>query len=91
MPKKTRRMKQRAAERRSMQAQAEVMEQENAEETTGAPVVSTPARVRSEFSSSRVLSPLTFEYSHIYGDLKRIALFASFFFIVLIVLSFIIK
>ncbi len=90
MPKKTRKMKQRAAMRRAMidVPQEQVVA---GTETEDAPAVETPVRMRPTFSSSRGLSPLTFDYSHIYGDLKRIALFAGFFFIVLIALSFIIK
>ena len=81
MPKKTRKMKQRASERREVMQYAQP-QAANGEATTSAPV--------REFSS-RAVTPLTFDYSHIYSDLKRIALFASFFFAVLIVLSFIIK
>ncbi len=90
MPKKTRKMKQRAAERRSVQ---QTTTPENPAVTSTAPTASgTPARtMRSEMSASRVLNPLTFDYSYIYGDLKRIALFAAIFFSVLIVLSFVIK
>ena len=81
MPKKTRKMKQRAAERRgSMQSVQPGMAGDAS--TSSAPV--------REFSS-RAVTPLTFDYSHIYNDLKRIALFAGFFFVVLIVLSFVIK
>ena len=81
MPKKTRKMKQRAAERR------DVTEYSQPQMPSGESKASTPAR---EFSS-RVVTPLTFDYSHIYSDLKRIAMFAIFFFAVLIALSFIIK
>lgn len=87
MPKKTRKMKQRAALRRSV----EVQPQANAIEEVGASAREsvTPARVLP--TSARTVTPLTFDYTHIYNDLKRIALFAGFFFIVLIVLSFVIK
>ena len=87
MPKKTRKMKQRAAERRSMQP---VMPQESAA-MPGAPATEAPTRGRSNFAAARTVTPLTFDYSHIYSDLKRIALFAGFFFAVLIILSFVIK
>ncbi len=93
MPKKTRKMKQRAALRRSVGVDTPI-EQENVEvEETGTVSQQAPVRMRPVFTSpgSRGLSPLTFDYSHIYGDLKRIALFAGFFFAVLIVLSFVIK
>ena len=91
MPKKTRKMKQRAAERRTLQQQT--VTQENEVGSSGAPTASaTPMRtMRAESSATRVLNPLTFDYSYIYGDLKRIALFAAMFFVVLIVLSFVIK
>jgi hypothetical protein len=82
MPKKTRRMKERAAIRR------EAVSQESGDslETIGS-------------NSSSTLTPMaratytapTFDYSHIYRDLRRIAFFAIFFFAVLIALSFVIK
>ncbi|MBI5653302.1 MAG: hypothetical protein HZC40_23080 [Chloroflexi bacterium] len=83
MPKKTRKMKQRAALRRSVGVYEE---NEIVEEVAGEPA----PRPRFE-STSRAFSPLAYDYSHIYRDLKRIALFAGFFFAVLIVLSFVIK
>lgn len=90
MPKKTRKMKQRAAMRRSTEAMPQVIERE-ADGDNKTPVVSTPS-VRPILSSTpRGVTPATYDYSHIYGDLKRIALFAGFFFAVLIVLSFVIK
>ncbi len=82
MPKKTRKMKQRAALRRS----AVGLMEENAPEMEGAPADVTP-----RFSASRVVSTVSYDYSYIYRDLKRIALFAGFFFAVLIALSFVIK
>lgn len=88
MPKKTRKMKQRAAMRRSNEAmslpesQAENNVVEAATSPALRPVIST---------ASRVVVPATYDYSHIYSDLKRIAIFASFFFAVLVVLSFVIK
>ena len=85
MPKKTRKMKQRAAMRRS-----EHQVQENVAVSTAAQD-DAPVRMRPTFSSSRPVTPFTYDYSHIYGDLRRIALFAGFFFAVLIALSFIIK
>ena len=88
MPKKTRKMKQRAAERRSMQQAAP---QESQAAMPGAPTIEAPARMRSDFAAARAVTPLTYDYSHIYSDLKRIALFAGFFFAVLIILSFVIK
>jgi len=88
MPKKTRKMKQRAAERRSMQQSAPP---ESAAAMPGASAAEAPPRMRSDFATARAVTPLTYDYSHIYGDLKRIALFAGFFFAVLIALSFVIK
>ncbi|MBM3129525.1 MAG: hypothetical protein FJ009_12975 [Chloroflexi bacterium] len=87
MPKKTRKMKQRAALRRSVEPQS----QEHAVESEGASTRGSVAPTRVLLSSARPVTPLTFDYTHIYNDLKRIALFAGFFFIVLIVLSFVIK
>ncbi len=87
MPKKTRKMKQRAALRRSYQGPE--MQESVAEDTVT--TEQAPVRMRPTFSSSRAVTPLTFDYSHIYGDLKRIAIFATFFFAVLVVLSFVIK
>ncbi len=87
MPKKTKKMKQRAAMRRAYQAPGQ--EQQVAEPT--AEPADTTVRMRPTTPTSRAVTPLTFDYSHIYGDLKRIAVFAGFFFAVLIVLSFVIK
>ncbi|MCX7840331.1 MAG: hypothetical protein N2559_12890 [Anaerolineae bacterium] len=89
MPKKTRKMKQRAALRKGV-AGTPLPEREVVENGASAREIVSPARVLST-PSARAATPLTFDYSHIYGDLKRIALFAGFFFAVLIVLSFIIK
>jgi hypothetical protein len=80
-------MKQRAAMRRTIQAPAP---QESVGEVSSAPE-EVQVRLRPAFSTSRAASPLTFDYSHIYSDLKRIAVFAGFFFAVLIALSFVIK
>ncbi len=88
MPKKTRRMKQRAAERRTMQQAAPP---DSVRTTASAPTAEAPTRMRSEFATTRAVTPLTYDYSHIYSDLRRIALFAGFFFAVLIILSFVIK
>ncbi len=57
----------------------------------GLPAAEAPVRTRSEFAAAKVATPLTYDYTYIYGDLRRIALFAGFFFVVLVVLSFIIK
>ncbi len=84
MPKKTRKMKQRAAMRRSVPS---TVVQPEAEET---PAVVTPSKPILA-PTNRTVTPLNYDYSHIYNDLKRIALFAGFFFAVLIALSFIIK
>ncbi len=91
MPKKTRRMKQRASMRRSVESTA-VQETEQ-EQVTSAPVAQLTPSVRPLAPvAPRAVSPATFDYSYIYGDLKRIALFASFFFVVLILLAvFVIK
>ena len=87
MPKKTRKMKQRAAERRSMQ----VTPPEGGTAMAGMPAAQAPVRTRPDFSAARAVTPLTYDYSYIYGDLRRIAIFAGFFFVVLVALSFIIK
>ncbi len=87
MPKKTRKMKQRAAMRRSYQTPG--LDQQD-EEMVAEPADSA-VRMRPSAPSSRAVTPLTFDYSHIYGDLKRIAAFAGFFFAALIALSFVIK
>ncbi len=87
MPKKTRKMKQRAAERRSLQ----VAPEEIGAPMSGAPSAAAPMRTRSDSASARAATPLSYDYSYIYGDLKRIAVFASIFFVVLIALSFVIK
>ena len=83
MPKKTRKMKQRAALRREAIGSSDV----NAPEMENAAMQTAP-----RFTPSRVgSSAVSYDYSHIYRDLKRIAMFAAFFFAVLIVLSFVIK
>ena len=87
MPKKTRKMKLRAAERRGMQ----VAPGEAAGRMPGVPSAEAPVRTRSDFAAARAATPLTYDYSYIYGDLRRIAVFAGFFFVVLVVLSFVIK
>ncbi len=80
MPKKSRKMKERAAMRRAVlsQSMSDTAETPDESRTTLAP-------------TTRAYAPVTFDYSHIYNDLKRIALFAAFFFAVLIALSFVIK
>ncbi len=88
MPKKTRKMKQRAAERRGT---LHAGMPENAEMSPTESAAGAAPRARADFSASRVVSPVTFDYSYIYADLKRIAVFAVFFFAVLIALSFVIK
>jgi hypothetical protein len=89
MPKKTRKMKQRSAMRRSVSVAQEtlVAEEEQAAAETR-PVMTTRTVLP---PSNRGMTPATYDYSHIYGDLRRIAMFAAFFFIVLIALSFVIK
>ncbi|HEX7593539.1 MAG TPA: hypothetical protein VF429_05140 [Anaerolineae bacterium] len=88
MPKKTRKMKQRAAERRGMM---QTGMPESAEMSSTESAGGSAPRARADFGASRVVSPITFDYSYIYSDLKRIAVFAVFFFAVLIALSFVIK
>jgi len=80
MPKKTRRMKQRASLRRDVESENEIAE--------GGTVTPT---VAPRMETSRGFTPLTFDYSYIYTDLKRILFFVLFFFGVLIALSFVIK
>lgn len=91
MPKKTRKMKQRAALRRETGSAPQRPAIQEAGSTTGAPTIAPSRAILSASPVNRGLSPLTFDYSYIYGDLKRIAVFAVFFFAVLIALSFIIK
>ena len=87
MPKKTRKMKLRAAERRGLQVAAP----EAGPVMPGMPAAQAPVRTRLDAAAAKVATPLTYDYSYIYGDLRRIAVFAGFFFVVLVVLSFIIK
>ena len=87
MPKKTRKMKQRAAERRGVQT----VQAEGGGSMTGMPSAEAPMRTRADFGAVRAPTALTYDYTYIYGDLKRIAVFASIFFVILIALSFIIK
>ncbi|MBI5305017.1 MAG: hypothetical protein HY868_22990 [Chloroflexi bacterium] len=81
MPKKTRKMKQRASLRRGLAPEAGIEEGESAAEPM----------TTMRFETNRAFTPLSYDYSHIYADLKRIVLFAGFFFVVLVVLSFVIK
>ncbi len=76
MPKKTKKMKQRAAMRRAYQAPGS---QENVQESVAQVEENATVRMRPTASSSRAVTPLAFDYSHIYGDLKRIAVFAGLF------------
>ena len=87
MPKKTRRMKERTALRRG----GGVSSSHETEETTATSSGAVNISPRVSLSSSRVVTPLTYDYTHIYSDLKRIALFAGFFFVVLVALAFVIK
>ncbi|MBI5035347.1 MAG: hypothetical protein HZB51_32870 [Chloroflexi bacterium] len=90
MPKKTRKMKQRSAMRRSVSVaqETQVAEEEEQVAAETKPVMTTRNVLP---PSNRGMTPATYDYSHIYGDLRRIAMFAAFFFIVLIALSFVIK
>jgi len=88
MPKKTRKMKQRAAMRRGASL---TQTPENDVQAAGASASEPLAPSRVLLSSARPVTPLTFDYTHIYDDLKRIVLFAGFFFALLVALSFVIK
>ncbi len=88
MPKKTRKMKQRSAMRRSVSVTPEIQVEEGNGASEPKPMLS-PRPILSPVS--RPTTPANFDYSYIYGDLRRIAMFAGFFFVVLIVLSFVIK
>ena len=87
MPKKTRKMKQRSAMRRSVGVTPLV----KTEEEEGAVEAKPMLTARPILAASRPATPATYDYSHIYGDLRRIAMFAGFFFIVLLVLSQVVK
>ncbi len=88
MPKKTRKMKQRAAMRRGV---PETTQDSNSESDAAQVFAATPTARAILPTAGRVVTPATYDYSHIYSDLKRIAIFATFFFAVLIALSFVIK
>ena len=81
MPKKTRRMKERAAQRRAAIAEQTATEADIA--SNSRPTLAPSARA--------TYAAPTFDYSHIYSDLRRIAFFAILFFGILIALSFVIK
>jgi hypothetical protein len=87
MPKKTRRMKERTALRRG----GFVSPSHETEESAASSSIAANVSPRVSLSSSRVVTPLAYDYTHIYSDLKRIALFAGFFFVVLVALAFVIK
>jgi hypothetical protein len=79
-------MKQRAAERRGASIPAE-----GGTSTPGLPTSESPTRTRADFGAARAPTALTYDYTYIYSDLKRIAVFASVFFVILVALSFMIK
>ncbi len=91
MPKKSRKLKQRAAMRRTGPAAAGAVVVEEQSTDVSAAMTETPIRMRTGALGVKPASPLNYDYSHIYGDLKRIAVFAGFFFAVLVILSFVIK
>ncbi len=85
MPKKTKKMKERAAMRReSLRAYAPASKP-SAEKTEAA------SASRAAFAAPRAATTFSYDYAHVYSDLKRIAILAGFFFAVLIALSFVIK
>ena len=86
MPKKTKKMKQRAAQRREMIGAYAPAALDDTATVNNAAMGARPL-----FSAARSASSFSYDYSHIYSDLKRIAIFATFFFAVLVVLSFVIK
>jgi hypothetical protein len=91
MPKKTRKMKQRAAMRRSVSVAPQPEVPEETESVVPVAPTLSARPILSASASNRAVTPATYDYSHIYSDLKRIAAFAAFFFAALIVLSFVIK
>ena len=88
MPKKSRKMKERAAQRRVI-VQTRTEKDEPSVESRATLV--TPSARTASTPISRQAPRINFDYSHIYADLRRIALFAGFFFAVLIILSYVIK
>ncbi len=106
MPKKTRKAKERAARRRGY-AEYQAPVAEDLETYTRAPAQETMTTERPERPTvrtggavgrstpgpiaARSFNPIVFDYSYVYSDLKRIALLAAFFFLALIVLSFVIR
>jgi hypothetical protein len=80
-------MKQRAAERRGVQS----IPAEGGTSTPGLSTAESPMRTRADFGAARAPTALTYDYTYIYSDLKRIAVFAGVFFVILVALSFIIK
>jgi hypothetical protein len=73
-------MKQRASLRHEVETEEQI-QQVGAVKSVAAP----------RMEASRGFTPLTFDYSHIYADLRRILFFVLFFTAVLVALSFVIK
>jgi len=61
------------------------------EETVSAGSTTAESRTTLSPTTRATFAAPSFDYSHIYSDLRRIAFFAIFFFAVLIALSFVIK
>jgi hypothetical protein len=96
VPKKTRKMKERASQRKIHVPAAPAQPSAGAVESAptriaapGAPVA-TPARTVTPARSGGP-APLTFDYTYVYRDLRRIAILAGSAFAILIILSFVIK
>ncbi len=88
MPKKTRREKLRASRRPMNMPVATPVAAPQAAEATA----SRPAPAAAAASRNAVMpKALTFDYSYVYRDLRRIFILAVSFFILLVVLSFVIR
>jgi len=90
MPKKTRKAKERAAARRRMSSGYELppVTEPVGERPVARPIPSAMPSPRVS-SFTRGPAPVTFDYSYVYGDLRRIGLLAAFFFAVMLVLWFV--
>ncbi len=96
MPKKTRKAKVRASQRAvstGYMPAARTIEPSDEEFTQPAPTrVAAPVTTRPMPSSSaRAVAPIVTDYSYVFRDLRRIAVLAAVFFVIMFVLYFVIE
>lgn len=88
MPKKTRKAKMRAAQRPIRVGYPVAPTSPTAETVRES---NTPRAAASTVMSSRIAAPLTVDYRYVYRDLRRIALLAGTFFVLMFVIWFLVE